>query len=273
MGDRAARSKPHFSYSQLAMIGRCGVQYEFRYIKGLVIPPAVAQVQGSNVHKGRERALVRKMASGALPELAEVESVVADGMAQSFAGEILLDGDWADRGLAWSRAHAKDEAVELARLDYREHLPKINPVAVEQELYLEHPSLAAPLLGYLDCVTVEDDVVDLKTAGKSPSQDDVDSDLQLSCYAVLFRSKYHRLERGLRIDALVKTKVPKAVSVVTSRTDQQLQVFLNRMARALEAVRKELWLPADPGWWGCSTKFCGYSSRCPYFAGKERPKS
>ncbi len=36
------------------MFQRCGVQYEFRYIQGQIMPPGAAQIRGTGVHKGAE---------------------------------------------------------------------------------------------------------------------------------------------------------------------------------------------------------------------------
>ena len=43
--------KPTISDSAERMLIRCGTQYEFRYVKGVRVPPGVAQVTGTATHK------------------------------------------------------------------------------------------------------------------------------------------------------------------------------------------------------------------------------
>ena len=43
-------NKPHLSASQLSMMARCPVQWEFRYAKGIKSPPGVALLVGKATH-------------------------------------------------------------------------------------------------------------------------------------------------------------------------------------------------------------------------------
>ena len=45
--ETTAPSKPYLSPTQLDMAAKCGMQYQFRYVDGLKIPPAVAMVAPS----------------------------------------------------------------------------------------------------------------------------------------------------------------------------------------------------------------------------------
>ena len=54
------------SPTKLGMLERCGLQYEFRYVKGLKLPPSSPLIVGSAAHRAAELDLKRKMEAGEL---------------------------------------------------------------------------------------------------------------------------------------------------------------------------------------------------------------
>ena len=65
-------------------------------------------------------------------------------------------------------------------------------------------------------------------------------------------------------DSLVKTKTPKAVSMSSTRTDDDFKSLLLRMERACMAIQSGIFIPADPSDWICSPRWCGYYDGCPF---------
>ena len=261
----------HLSHTQIKMALRCGQQYYYRYCKGLILPPGVALVQGTVAHKVRQADLQHKLSAGEDLPVEAVETVAAEEIDRAFAGDIILDGDWAAHGPKRARGIAKDQSVALARLDRSEFLPEIVPLEVEEVRTVRHPLLPRPIKFVIDLVTAGHQIRDLKTTGRSPAKDDADKDLQLTLYALGRRLATGETESSVRKDYLVKTKTPKAVFQTSTRSINDLQVVLNRIARVAEAIEKELWLPAPIDAWWCSPRWCGYWEQCPYAAGRSRP--
>jgi hypothetical protein len=117
---------------------------------------------------------------------------------------------------------------------------------------------------------------DTKTSGKSPSKSLMDgaekpgiaddSD-QLTGYATASHVIDGKLPDLMVLDYLVQTPARhdlKYVPTKTIRTMDDVNVFLNRFANAVQAYRMGIFVPAKADWWGCSEKWCAYWNMCPY---------
>ena len=123
---------------------------------------------------------------------------------------------------------------------------------------------------------------DTKTSAKSPTPSildgaeksgTADDSEQLTAYAVASHVIDDKLPDYMVLDYLVKTnaKTPtlKYVATKTQRSMDDVNVFLNRFANAVHALRTGVFVPANQSWWGCSQRWCGYYDICPY---AKRPK-
>ena len=82
--------------------------------------------------------------------------------------------------------------------------PLIDPVTGED--------LGIPLVGVMDLVLPDPDgpvIADFKTTARSGEPLEVAHEMQLGCYAYLFRHASGSEEGGLEIRNIIKTKVPK----------------------------------------------------------------
>jgi hypothetical protein len=117
---------------------------------------------------------------------------------------------------------------------------------------------------------------DTKTSGKSPTKSLMDGNQypgiaddsdQLTTYALASLVLDKKLPDLMVLDYLVYTPArhdTKYVPTRTTRNMDDLNVFLNRFANAVHAYRRGIFTPAKADWWGCSEKYCGYWSMCPY---------
>jgi hypothetical protein len=123
---------------------------------------------------------------------------------------------------------------------------------------------------------------DTKTSAKSPSASlldgsdkpgTADDSEQLTAYAVASHVIDGKLPDRMVLDYLVRTSAQKPglyyVPTVTKRTMEDVTVFLNRFANTIHALKTGVFTPANPMWWGCSERWCGYADICPYI---KRPK-
>ena len=103
---------------------------------------------------------------------------------------------------------------------YLDQLPADEPrprgVEVTMEMPLVDPQnnedLGMPLLGVVDLIQATeggDQIIDFKTSSRSGPPFEVTHEVQLSCYAYLYRQMTGKDESGLEIRSLVKTKKPK----------------------------------------------------------------
>lgn len=261
----------HFSYTQLSMLQRCGVQYEFRYVKGIKAPPGVALIRGRGVDEATRLNLSQKIKT----RQEAPEDLIADAAAQAvdtgFAGEVALTEEEATVGADKLKGKTKDTAVALALLHRAKVSPTFQPVAVQKKITLtpNPKALSKSLVGYLD---VEDDsgaVRDTKSSKKSPSRDAAEKSDQLTMYALLKKAETGKLPSAVVLDTLVETEAGNR-SITTqreSRTDADLDRLILRLQAAEKSIQAGLFLPTNPESWWCSRNWCGYYRICPFVKG------
>jgi hypothetical protein len=129
---------------------------------------------------------------------------------------------------------------------------------------------------------------DTKTSGKSPTKsiyDQVragvplkdikpglaDTSLQLSIYALAAQVTEGRIPDFVALDYLVETKKKDGsvsnryyVPTLAKRTLEDVEVDLRRIENFAQVMKTGSFTPADPTWWGCSKKWCGFWERCEF---------
>lgn len=243
--------KAHISPTQLNMYLRCPAQYYFRYIEGMILPPKSALTKGKAVHKGQEVNYKQKIETQEDMKLSDIQEVVAAEF-ESLAPETEWEKE-EDPG------KVKDETISLASLYHTEVAPKVQPMLVEEEVLIDIPG--GQLKGYIDLVDMQEYIRDTKTTARTPSQDVIEKSLQLSAYSLAYRKEMDRPEKGVKLDYLVNTKTPKIVTLEGSRTEQDLQRFINIATKVMDAINKQVFYPNQDNFM-CSEKDCGYWKIC-----------
>ena len=254
------------SISRLNMLNRCPMQYQHRYVDGIVAPPGVALIVGKGTHRANASDLLAKMDSGDLLSGEEVKAIAADATTREWdAQEVALDDDEKVEGVDKVKGAAIDRSVSLATLYHEEIAPTIEPIGIEQQFTLPLPS-GDELTGFID-VNTATKIRDGKTSGKSPVADAADQSLQLTGYiwAEWEASGRQTIKTG-SLDYLVSLKKPKAVVLETTRTEQDFSRLHARLDVASQMIRAGLFPPCDPGQWCCSPKWCGYWNHCAFGA-------
>lgn len=258
--------KPHISPTQLGMHSRCPTQYEFRYIKGLRVPPGIAALLGRGVHGGAEVNGRQKIESHVdLPTPQIIEAAVAAFEASVAGDGFSLTPEEAERGLKAIESEAKDKTAQLARVYATDQAPDYQPVEVEHTTRIVFPNATHDLLGITDLRDDKKRVVDFKTAARKKPANAADISLQLTVYSAAYQVDHGESPACLRLDTLTKTKVPGRQVLETTRTRADYQVLANRVNATLDAIAKGSFPPADPESWMCSAKWCGYARTCPFY--------
>lgn len=224
---------------------RCPLQYYYRYVKDLTLPPGIAAVAGTSVHKAAERFWTRKR-DDEFPDYDEGYSEAA-GLFEEKARE------------------APDDEDEKKR--YRHILPDLVNGAYqsvvqtpELPMLIEHPVAitveGVRLTGTIDLIT--DDAVcwDHKT-GKRYTAADADRSLQLSIYGLMAEAAGVTTEAG----GLVWIRENEFVRLPTRLDAVKRERTLMLLVHAIEGIKRGDFPPCnlDTGnaWW-CSPKWCGY---------------
>lgn len=249
--------RPHLSHSQLEMLGRCEMQWYFRYVLGIKVPPGVAAVIGKGTHGGVEGNLRRKMDWGTPMEGDEVKDTAADAFRRAWdKGRPVLSDRDLDEG------QALDMAVSLAELHAREVAPQIEPIAIEQAFLIEIPQLPFDVMGVVD-VETPTHVRDTKTKGKKPAKDAAARSLQLGLYH-LRATLAGTPEKGVVFDYLIKTRERQYLPIEAHPTPDDHVGLMKRFELASASITSGIFKPANPQDWACSERFCGYWERCEF---------
>lgn len=271
--------KPQLTSSMINMLYRCEEQWRRRHgylfgwnDKAEIIPPGIALIVGISTHKSVQGNLRAKIDTDALLSLEQVKDMARDEAMGLWQKEVrLTDADEiANPGKA--KAASVDMSVALSALHATELAPELQPVSVERKWVITLEGFPYDLAGRMD---IEEKRVkgcairDTKTAARSPILIAAHTSEQLGMYALAKEVCDGETKVSLFLDTLVKTKVPKLVTQVTSRNKHHRDILLRRIERATEVIQKGAFLPANPSDWACSAKFCGYSSTCKFWSGKQ----
>jgi hypothetical protein len=256
------------SISRLNMMLRCPMQYQHRYIDGVIAPPGVALIVGKGTHRANASNLLNKMDSGSLLPDDEVKAIAADATKREWdAQEVALDEDEKAEGADKVKGEAIDRSVVLASL-YHEHIaPAVEPTGIEETFTVAVPSSDDELTGFID-VNTEMQIRDCKTTGKSPDAEAADKSLQLTGYiwAEWERSGRSVLKDGALDHLVTLKKSAKAITQETTRKVEDFDRLHRRLALASQTIQAGIFAPCDPGQWCCSPKWCGWWNRCEFGA-------
>jgi putative RecB family exonuclease len=250
-------NKPHFSASQLMCYLQCPLQYHFQYELGISwekTPSAV--LFGGAVHKGIEKANRLLMDGGIDIRVVKAEYATAwkdTTSAEEIAwkedpSELYQKGGELLDLYCLEMASQKPTEVELP---FR--LPIVDP---QTGLFISQRDL----VGKIDAIFTDDTIIEIKTTGRSPVQQEVDQNLQITLYSWAYRMLFGKPERAIKVVNLVKTKDPKISVVETQRTERDHSWLLGTTFQVLRAIDQKLFYPNPIGGFGCFN--CQYQQHC-----------
>jgi hypothetical protein len=249
--------KGYLSISQIDTYMRCGLQYFWRYIDGIIIPPTISLVTGSSGHDALEMNFKYKGANRTDAPLEDVLDVFNDSFEEKFA-EV-------EDPTPVSKGNAKDKTVDLITLHHEKMAPAIQPVDehhVEKKIITDVGGI--PMHGFSD-VETSTAIIDHKFVGRAKSAADADSSLQLTFYA------YAEGKPDVAFNCLVKPKLnkggtwsPPSVKMVPGarRTQEDFNWLTSVVRFTANAISAGIFMPADPTSWVCSKTYCGYWHKC-----------
>ena len=243
---------PEYHQSQINMFLKCGLQYEFRYIQGIIVPPQAALTVGGAVDVGVTRNLVQKVKSRKdLPV-----SDVLDAFSTEFDARA-PETDWEGE----DRGEQKDLGARLVKAHHEYLAPKIQPATVQEKFVIETDA-GYNLGGTIDLREESGIVADTKTSGKRYTEDAITGAIQPAIYDFAAEALDGKKPPAFRYDVLLKTKtggVQQVQAPVTQNDREHLFRAVDGMHRALKAG---VFLPAAENTWVCSKQYCGYWHMC-----------
>jgi putative RecB family exonuclease len=138
-----------------------------------------------------------------------------------------------------------------------------NILSVAHAFKVQVPGLDKPLIGEYDLVIKDDEdttIVDWKTSAARWPEGKADKDFQTTAfsYAYLMESSQHTIP-AFRFDVVTKAKTPSSEKHYTRRTEDDLNRFVKIAVAVEQAVKKEVFLPAETSF---SCGDCQFGSAC-----------
>jgi len=267
--------KPHISPSQMEMYPRCGEQYRRRYPEGEIIPPNVPLLIGGGYHAGAQINFEQKIYSHEdLPVAEIVDAAVAGFEGRVMADGFLLTDEESGKNPKNVLGEAKDQLSQLAEVHAKKQAPDYQPIAIEHRWRIVLPDATHDLVGVTDLCDDQQRVIDLKTAAKRESEKwptKADTSVQLTSYAAAYALANHGdFPSEVRLDVLTKTKTPARQVLSSTRSAADLVPLVKRINTMLTGIQRGIFMPASPGDWVCSPRWCGYWPTCPYVNSERR---
>jgi hypothetical protein len=227
----------YISPSRLSLWIRCPLAFKFRYVDGIRTPPSENLFLGKQVHDGLEY-FYRHRQAGVCLSAAEV----AGHIDQHWSTAADQEGIEFKKQDASEKLKAKCQSLVACYWDkFADTDEKVIGVEAAMQAALVDPltgdRLGLPMVGVSDLLLETDDgpvLVDFKTAARGGEPIEQQHEIQLACYASMFRELTGDLEHGLEIRSLVKTKTPR---VDVHRYERRSQ---RHMARLFAVIREYL---------------------------------
>ncbi len=209
----------YLSYSQLDTFATCPLQYKYRYILRIPVPPSAALTFGDTMHK-TIRAFYELVMEGKHPTKETLLRLLEDHWSRLGYGDKAYEEKMKRRG--------RDLLIGFYEHGYD---PKVVPAALEEPFKIKiTPTLT--LGGKIDRIdTLPDgkvEIIDYKT-GTAPKSRDASRDLQLTVYAMAGASEkvivsFYFFEGQKKISA--------------SRTQKQLEEAKSDIAKQADAISR-----------------------------------
>jgi putative RecB family exonuclease len=260
----------YVSASRLNLWLKCPLAFRLKYVDGVRFPTPPAVFLGKQVHAALERYYRHRQLGLEITPERICESV-----------QRLWGPAAAEERIPFASLHDETEllakAMQLVRaylLKTRHETTRVMAVETAVRTPLIDPrtgeDLDIPLLGIMDLVLGEADgsvILDFKTAARADELSELTHEIQLGCYAYLFRQSTGTTESGLEIRRLIKTKVPQILfHRWPARTERHFQRLLSVVRAYLDDLHSARFV-FRPGR-GCS--YCDFRNRhCREWAGSD----
>ena len=253
------RKKPHLSPSSINDYIDCGLLYRLSRIDRKIpdyIPDAM--VLGTAVGNTLNEFNIQRSKNNILS---------IDDLHTIF--ESFWDEETSGRKIKYTKGNTQKSHLSMGKAllevyAQNYHQNAFTVIGVEQAFEFYIDGVDVPIIGAADLIE-EDEcgtiiISDYKTAAKAWSKDQVDKNLQVTVYQMAAQSNgFADREILLRIDCLIKTKVPKFEPYYTVRTEKDIHNTQMKIRKVWEGIQSQVYIPGD-GSWKC--KNCMYKSHC-----------
>jgi len=245
----------HLSVTQVNSYLRCPRSYYYRYIEGLIKPPAGVMVLGKAYHEAVAYDLNHRIIGEIISadELSDTfstswERQVNNKKTSEDEDELEFDSiDWGDN----EPGKLKDDGISLAKMYQERVAPSLQPIMVEEREQYNIDGI--PFVLIRDVVEKSGQTRDHKVKARRFSELDLKQDLQPTAYT--------KGQFPFIFDIALRQKNLAIESVPVARTQQDWDWFVLQVKDVWEAIQKGNFPRRSVGW-HCSPDWCGYWDIC-----------
>jgi putative RecB family exonuclease len=137
-------------------------------------------------------------------------------------------------------------------------------LAIEEAFAFNIDGIDIPIIGITDLIEEDETgtiiVTDYKTSARAYSADEANKSFQLTLYYMAMkRNGFHDREVVLKLDCLIKTKVPKFEPYYTARSEADAERAIRKVQAIYNGIKKGVFVPNDTSW-RCQN--CQYKKYC-----------
>jgi len=241
------------SYSLLDTYQTCPLKYKFKEIDKRKEPKSKEQVFGTLLHSVMQYIHTPGFAS---PTLEQALDFYSKNWSSEFFKEEVEERSAFSQGVDMiQKYYAKNDvsSATIVDLESRFEIELLNP---------EDPDEIHVVSGIIDRIDKTDtgyEIIDYKTARKMPTQDKIDTDLQLSIYLKAFLKRYPKEIHNLENITVSLYFLKHGVKLSATRTKEQLQKVDETF---LEVIKKIEDKQFDPNLTPLC-EWCGFQKECP----------
>lgn len=242
----------HLSASQISLYLNCPLKYRFQYIDQLPKPFKPSGLAfGSVIHSALEWFHKEKL----------LKVFEVDWFSQGVETDIRYKNGETDSGLRMTGRELLTQYFHWdqgkpVRAEVPFSLPLVEPVTGEVlDLRLE---------GIIDLIETDHVVVEFKTSARTMSSQELEDNLQLTCYAYAYEMLFQSRPQTLKVVNLVKAKAPKIALLETKRGLNDYQRFFHLAREVQRGVESGIFFPRA----SFMCKDCEYAGPCQEWPGK-----
>lgn len=239
-------TKMRLSITQINMFKRCPASWNFKYIDNLQEKKTFSAIRGQAIHNAIAhfyRAIIKQ------------ESISIDDVINLLQNNL-------STGISENNIEVDDEvqtAIQQSQTLVTEYLS--NPEAIT---VVEYPITFTvddiEITGYIDMITEDSCIIDLKTVNRASSEISQEYISQLAVYA---------LATGIntcRIDYFIFRKTPAIEKKLVTITDSNIRYIQNTIRYVSDAIKKNIKYPNREHPY-CSQTLCSYWDACHEYYG------
>lgn len=274
-----------WSNSSLSTLQSCAHKFKLKYLEKNFRPSGLQAKRGIGLHEVAKEIHKRQMViagtwDGGMPSvketpgtpeaIIEAKDLAADSFKRAVSDGYSLSPKEKAYGEDKIKAEQLDACVDMAGFYAGEVAPPVVPVAVERKVVITPSDSDITLTGYFDLIeTDEGEVIrDLKTAEKAPFDKAADMSQQLTMYTLMRYAdvgKIPRASRLIHVTRTPQTHITKLTVQETTRSIEDIKILISRINTAVEAVKKGVFVPADPAAAGSPCSWCEFADgTCKY---------